>query len=979
MRFSSPVVIGRDSELRVVNARLTTTRASSGGTLFLIGEAGIGKTRLAEHCARAAAGAGMELLRGRSSSTGPIVPFRPLTEAIFSLSRTGRLPDNTELAPYRPALARLIPEWRDPAVPERVASIVELAEAVLRLVTAVAGSRGCVLILEDIHDADAETHAVVEYLVDNLADLPILMVATMRPGSGPATDLAWAAAVRRSATVVELHPLSDQEVHELASACLDTDALPVELTDRLVRDSEGNPFVAEELLNSMIGARALVRDGDGWRFTDDPAIALPNTVTLSVTRRLAGLDPQARTLLHTAAVLGRRFPVAAVRAATGLEERAMLSHLRSGVDVEVIMPDRSTPDWYSFRHALTADAILATLTPAERSALAKRAADALEAAYAGLPGHWCQLAAELRQTAGDNRAAGLLFAEAGRRALGDGATTSAVTLLDRAYQMMSDPPDPDARAGILESLLNALAEAGHADRAFALVDDATWANAVTLGVEQHVSLRTRLAWVAVVTGRWSDGASQVRIARAILGSSPPPGPAAQVDVVEAHLIFGDGHGCGRTTQAEQLVLQALAVAELAPMAETACQALQLLAMIARGRSFDEAESYLTRMLMMAEEHRLPLWRINALFRLGVNQSMRTGEQTLLRQAEQAAQVSGAIMLRHSIEGVYAIRAVMQGDYPTGDELAARCAAATARLRNIDDQQFALVTAAASAAHRGQRRLMELRLEEFRAAGGGESGHVPLAYGFCEAVCALLEEDRPAAIRALDLARAWEDDHPNTYYMTGRFGLRPLLDALAGSMDRTGMEAVALAPAATLRWNRQFLHLAKAVVHGRAGQGERATAEVALALDAAAPYRMTFHLGLRLVAEAALADGWGEPVSWLRAAEDHFHNVDAPVIAGACRGLLRQAGASLGQRRSGHDRIPTRLRAVGVTVREHEVLVLLAKGHDNQDLATLLHLSPRTVEKHVASLLLKTGHANRRALRDSVDDLLRTDSRSGSRR
>ncbi|MEU7994956.1 AAA family ATPase [Micromonospora sp. NPDC049060] len=979
MRFSSPVVIGRDAEIRAVDARLTATRASSGGTIFLIGEAGIGKTRLAEHCAHAAAEAGMELLRGRSSSTGPIVPFRPLTEAIFSLSRTGRLPDNTELAPYRPALARLVPEWRDPAVPERVSSIVELAEAVLRLVTAVAGGRGCVLILEDIHDADAETHAVLEYLVDNLADLPILLVATMRPGSGPATELAWAAAVRRSATVVELRPLADQEVHELAAACLNTDALPAELTDRLVRDSEGNPFVAEELLNSMIGARALVRDGDGWRFTDDPAIALPNTVTLSVTRRLAGLDPQARTLLHTAAVLGRRFPVAALRAATGLEERAMLSHLRSGVDVEVVMPDRSTPDWYSFRHALTADAILATLTPAERSALAKRAADALESAYAGLPGHWCQLAAELRQTAGDNHAAGLLFAEAGRRALGDGATTSAVTLLDRAYQLMSDPPDPEARAGILESLLNALAEAGHANRAFALVDDATWVNAVTLGVEQHVSIRTRLAWVAVTTGRWSDGASQVRIARAVLGSSPPPGPAARVDVVEAHLIFGDGDGCGRTTQAEQLVLQALAVAERVPMAETACQALQLLAMIARSRSFDEAESYLTRMLAIAEEHRLPLWRINALFRLGVNQSMRTGEQTLLRQAEQAAQLSGAIMIGQSIEGVYAIRAVMQGDYPTGDELAARCAAATARLRNIDDQQFALVTAAASAAHRGRRRLMEQRLEEFRAVGGGESGHVPLAYGFCEAVCALLEEDRPAAIRALDLARAWEDDHPNTYYMTGRFGLRPLLDALAGSLDRTGMEAVALAPGATLRWNRQFLHLAKAVVYGRAGQRERAATEVALALEAAAPYRMSYHLGLRLVAEAALADGWGEPVAWLRAAEDHFHNVDAPVIAGACRGLLRQAGASLGQRRSGHDRIPARLRAVGVTVREHEVLVLLAKGHDNQDLASLLHLSPRTVEKHVASLLLKTGHANRRTLRDNVDELLGPDSRSGSRR
>ncbi|TWH70623.1 regulatory LuxR family protein [Micromonospora olivasterospora] len=94
---------------------------------------------------------------------------------------------------------------------------------------------------------------------------------------------------------------------------------------------------------------------------------------------------------------------------------------------------------------------------------------------------------------------------------------------------------------------------------------------------------------------------------------------------------------------------------------------------------------------------------------------------------------------------------------------------------------------------------------------------------------------------------------------------------------------------------------------------------------------------------------------------------------------RRAPVPLGQRRSGHDRIPARLRAVGVTVREHEVLVLLAKGHDNQDLATLLHLSPRTVEKHVASLLLKTGHANRKALRDSVDELLRTDSRAGTRR
>ncbi|MBO4161490.1 helix-turn-helix transcriptional regulator [Micromonospora antibiotica] len=978
MRLSSPVVIGRDTELDVIDARLSAARASSGRAVFLVGEAGIGKTRLTEQCAHAATAAGMELLRGRSSSTGPVVPFRPLAEAVLSLARTGRLPDNAELAPYRPTLARLVPEWRDPAVRDRVASVVELAEAVLRLLTAVAGQRGSVLILEDLHDADAETHAVVEYLIDNLAELPVLLMATMRSGRSPATDLAWAAAARRCATVIELGPLSAREVHQFAAACLDADDLPDELIDRLVRDSEGNPFVAEELLNGMISASALVQRDGRWRFTASPAIAVPHTVTHSVTRRMNGLDPEARTLLHTAAVLGRRFPVAAVRAATGIEERALLGHLRAGVDAEIIIPDRSTPDWYSFRHALTADAILTALTPTEQSALAQRAADALEPEHAGLPGHWCQLAAGLRQMAGDHRRAALLFAEAGRRALADGATSSAVTLLERSYLLMSDQPDPDARAGILESLLYALAEVGQAERAFALVDQATWINASTLGVEQHVLLRTRLAWVAVVTGRWSDGAAQVRIARAILGSDPPAARAAQVDVVEAHLIFGNGDGGDRTALAERLAQQALAVAERAPLAETACQALQLLAMIARSRSFDEAEGYLTRMLAISEEHGLPLWRISALFRLGVNQSMRTSEQTLLDQVKRAAELSGAILLGYSIEVVYAMHAVMQGDYRRGDEIAARCAAATARLRNVDDQQFALVTAAASAAHRGQRRLMEQRLDDFRAAGGGESSQIPLAFGFCEAVCALLEEDRAGAIAALDLARAWEDQHPNTYYMTGRSGLRPLLDALGGTADSADLEAVAATSAATLRWNRQFLHLAKAVAFGRTGDVDLAAAEITLALEAAAPYPMAHHLGLRLVAEAALADGWGDPVAWLRAAEEYFHNAEVLVIAGACRGMLRQAGAPRGQRRSGHDRIPARLRDLGVTVREYEVLLLLINGHDNQDLALRMHISPRTVEKHVASLLLKTGYANRKALRDGVRGLSSQDRPAGPR-
>jgi DNA-binding NarL/FixJ family response regulator len=122
-----------------------------------------------------------------------------------------------------------------------------------------------------------------------------------------------------------------------------------------------------------------------------------------------------------------------------------------------------------------------------------------------------------------------------------------------------------------------------------------------------------------------------------------------------------------------------------------------------------------------------------------------------------------------------------------------------------------------------------------------------------------------------------------------------------------------------------------------------------------------HLGLRLVAECALADGWGTPVDWLRAAEDYFHSADIPAVASACRALLRNSGVRVAQRRTGIAEMPSALRSAGLTVREYEVLRLLADRLGNREIASRLHLSPRTVEKHVSSLITKTGLPNRIAL------------------
>ncbi len=111
---------------------------------------------------------------------------------------------------------------------------------------------------------------------------------------------------------------------------------------------------------------------------------------------------------------------------------------------------------------------------------------------------------------------------------------------------------------------------------------------------------------------------------------------------------------------------------------------------------------------------------------------------------------------------------------------------------------------------------------------------------------------------------------------------------------------------------------------------------------------------RLAAEAALADGWGDPVGWLREAAAYFAARGDDRVAAACRGLLRRAGSPVPRRRPGGGELPGQLRALGVTEREADVLRLLAAGLGNREIAERMFLSPRTVEKHVASLLAKTG-------------------------
>jgi DNA-binding CsgD family transcriptional regulator len=942
MWISSPKVFGRDRELAVLTRALHEARAGRGGTVFIVGESGNGKTRLADEVAGEAVSCGARVLRGRGSAIGPMVPFRPLTEALVAVARTEGLVDPAALGPYLPALGVLAPDWREG---DTGASLLVVAEAVLRLLTVLARDGGCVLVLDDLQDADAETMFIVEYLVDNLVSTSALMIAAVRAGRCVAGDLARSVARRRTGTLLDLGPLPRRDIDGMAAACLDTEPGNVEpaVTDYVWSTSGGSPFIAEEILYEWVNEGLLVNDRGTWRMAGQLPARVPAALADTIALRADRLGPQGMAMLTTAAAIGHRFPLSVVQKVIGVDDHELLGHLYAGVSAQLVVPD-SAADWYVFRHPLTAEALLSTLTPARRSELAVRVADAIEALHPGLPGEWCALVATLRLTGGDTEAAGLLFTEAGKRALADAAVDSAVSLLRKADGLLGG----SAHLETLDALVYALGEKGQYEEAFALVT-----RYAGLGTpEQVTALHTRLAWVAYLGGRPDDGMDQVAIAREV---NPSGSSLAALDAVHANLLL-ELPGPRHAAEAERLARAALGYAEQHEEPAVACQALQVLGVIARDRDLEEAAGYLERARVITDEHRLPLLRNHILMRLGGHLQLTHGDNRGLRLARHEAVRTGAITVVCTVDVIETLHTTLCGDFTAAAEAIGVNLAQTTRLRLGDLSRYSHATRAILQAHQGDRRGMEEAIAEVHRLGGADSHEESLCLGLARAFCALLEEDVDRARRDLTVATEFERRTPTGFYLTGQHGLMPLLDVLAG--DVTEISGV---PATRMRWNRQFVHLAEAVLHGRRGEVAKANVAVGAAQVAARPYRMARHLGLRLVAERAAADGWGDPVLWLRNAEEYFHQAGVPAVASASRALLRRGGVLVQPRRAGADQVPASLRGSGVTVREYEVLRLVAVRLGNKEIAKRLHISPKTVEKHVASLMSKTDRRDRTSL------------------
>lgn len=966
MLAHTPAIIGRDEQLNLIQSHLDDARDGYGGAVFVTGEAGIGKTRLAAAAADLASAAGMSIVRGRSSAIGPMVPFRSLSEALMSLVRSRPSIDPAALGPYQPVLARLVPDWGLPSPVEDGGSLVLLAEGVLRLAAIAGKQNGCLLILEDLQDSDAATLAVVEYLTDNLNDQPTLLLGTVRDDPSRALDLTNSVARRGSGTRLGLPRLAEQDVRGLIASHLGgtPGEVPAQVAHYVWMGSGGVPLIAEELLEEMFSRGLLVREGAGWRVTETLRQRLSAMLARTLSGRLERISPRGQDMLSLAAMLGQRFSVTLLHAASGIPRHELLDQLHGDVTSQLVSPDEEAPDWYSFQHAQVVDVLLNLLTSERRRGLAALAAAAVEAVYSGLPGEWCQVVAALRLQAGDLAAAGELFAEAGRRAYREGAASSAVTLLDKALELLATDGDARTRADAFSTQLHALVEAGQVERAMSFAAELEHIASV-LDRASRARLHTRLAWAARVSGRSREGLAQVEIARRLLGPGAPERDAAPVDMVEAHLTL-DVPGSGQVGEAERLARRAAAHAANEP--EVACQAWQLLGALTRSRDPEEATECLERARQIAVRHRLPLEEIHALIRLGNDDALRDGNLDRLEQARARATQIGAATTRYQAEASIALQAILRADYATAEELLDRVLAPTMRLR-LQTTRYALLLRTILAAHRARRHDMDVAFTELRRGEGDHVKYTSRAFGLARAWCALLEENRPRALHELSLALAAEQTSSTIFELTGRYGLNLLLRVLDGRADRAEYESLTAEPASRLRWDRQFAIFANAILAGRAGRAEEAARSVADAVTLAAPYPAARHIGLRLVAEAAIADGWGAPADWLRAAEEYFHEREITAVARACRTLLRQTGMRVSRRCEGIEDIPASLRRINVTVREYETLCLLVDRLRNREIAARLHVSPRTVEKHVASLLMKTAQPDRIALADFAAVLL----------
>lgn len=403
--LESPLV-GREREFTALQQALQALRQGRGQIVSVMGEAGLGKSRLVAELSKADAALsdGLRWLEGRclSFTSGvPYAPFADLLQAYFGLRQDDS--DAERWARIRDRLSELLPD-EDLQTAVYLATLLgvelegeslellrfleppqlreRLFEATHTFLRALAQRRPTVVVLEDLHWADPTSLDLLVELLSLTERQPLLLLAICRPQRQEPSWRFHEAAQRdfpHRYLALELRALDEDQSRTLVANLLHVEDLPLKVRNLILGKAEGNPFFVEEVIRSLLDAGLVVRRNAHWVATREiERIALPDTLAGVIAARLDQLAEEAKRLAQTASVIGREFDYGVLRA---IYERpqAMDPPLLELQRRELIREKARLPQPnYAFKHALTQETAYASLLMTRRRELHRRVAERLE-------------------------------------------------------------------------------------------------------------------------------------------------------------------------------------------------------------------------------------------------------------------------------------------------------------------------------------------------------------------------------------------------------------------------------------------------------------------------------------------------------------------------------------------------------------------------------------------------------------------------
>ena len=453
-------LVGREGQWRVLVAGWRAMAAGSGRVTLLEGEAGVGKTRLAEDFLRWVRAEGGTVLRGRGYDAATGIPYGPVVEALRGAldapGLIGAAPEwLTEASRLVPELRQRFPALPEPAAPADLSGRARLFEAVAQLVLAVAAERPSVLFIDDLHWCDGETCALLHFLTWRFQESAVGFVATLTLGElerdAPAARLRRALHTRPTTSVVPVAPLAEDDVWRLIRelARIESPRGGRRFAHRVHEVTDGNPFHVIEMLKTLFVQGVLMIDPATGAWVVAPAasaadyrqLPMAETVRDAIAARVARLPYELRDLLATVAVSGRGSRTDLLSQVHGMSRLRAAALADALVERRLLLEEQGV---YRCAHPVIAEVVRDLLTPARRRELHRAMALSLVTITAPSgPGELAGDIARHAERSGEQALAYQYALRASEAATARYAFEEALSWLDLASGIAGEGPETD--------------------------------------------------------------------------------------------------------------------------------------------------------------------------------------------------------------------------------------------------------------------------------------------------------------------------------------------------------------------------------------------------------------------------------------------------------------------------------------------------------------------------------------------------------